>query len=116
MDAREIVANPDMGATMGETTEGVGDECGGWSGEEKSLRPAAKSRAPSLRASRADGMIEETVEDEAGVDVDPGVEYARSIPRLTILSHLRFSCTNSASCTSSWDRSSRHLASFCAMN
>ena len=60
-----------MGATIGETTEFVGADWEGWSGEEKSFNPAARRRAPSLRASRADGMIEETVDVEAGVDDDP---------------------------------------------
>lgn len=37
---------------------------------------------------------------------------ARSMPRFTIRSHLRFSCTRSASCIASCDRSSRHFDSF----
>lgn len=44
-----------------------------------------------------------------------GAAAAPENPRLTIRSHLRFSSSNSVSCTASWERSSRHLDSFCAM-
>jgi hypothetical protein len=101
MEAREIVAYPDMGATIGEITEGADEPREPCSTVARSLRPAAIRRAPSLSASLADGMIEDTVDADEGVMVDPGVEYARSIPRLTIFSHLRFSCESSASCTAS---------------
>lgn len=40
----------------------------------------------------------------------------RSMPRLTMRSHLRLSSASSASCIASWERSSRHLDSFWAMN
>ena len=81
--------------------EGTGEEVG--EGEERSS-PAVRSLLTSLTAS---------VSSELGV---VGCwEYARSIPRLTMRSHLRLSWASSASCAASWERSSRHLDSFCAM-
>jgi len=114
--ARDTVAMPDIGRAGGENAGG--DE---GSKAERS-RPAARRRTPSLIAVLAVGMIEEAGnEDEAllmfGERLEVrGDEYARSIPRLTIRSHLRFSSASSDSCTASCERSSRHLDSFCAMN
>lgn len=115
--ARETVARPDIGTAGGENIEG-GDE---GSVAERS-RPAARRRTPSLIAILAVGRIEEPGNDgvaplvfgaRLGVS---GVEYARSMPRLTMRSHLRFSSASSASCAASCERSSRHFDSFCAMN
>lgn len=87
IEARETVASPEIG-TRGEAS-GEGED-GADSVTERS-RPAASRRAPSLRAALAVGMIADTA--AAGVDGEgvPGTEYARSIPRLTILSHFRLS-------------------------
>lgn len=118
--ARETVAMPEMGTAGGEN---AGGDDG--SDAERS-RPAAMSRTPSLIAALAVGMIAETAEAEAfaGVPLRAGGRlgvrgdelYARSMPLLTIRSHLRLSSDSSASCTASCERSSRHFDSFCAMN
>ena len=94
--ARDTVAMPEIG-TEGEN---AGSEEG--SDADRS-RPAASKRTPSLIAVLAVGRIEDTAE---AVDILPiaglrpgvrGDEYARSIPLLTIRSHLRFSSASSAS-------------------
>jgi len=113
--ARETVAKPDMGAIIGETIVAADVASVACPGADKS-RPAARRRAPSLKAAPAVGIMEDTDAPDAGDVVVPGLEYALSIPRLTILSHLRLSCKSSASCVVNWDRSSRHFASFCAIN
>ena len=100
--ARDIVASPDIG-----TTGGAKAEEGAGSGAERS-RPAARKRTPSLMAAFADGMMDDTIVDwvaedelaplpEGLADRGDGVEYARSIPLLTIRSHLRFSWASSVS-------------------
>lgn len=80
-----------------------------WTG---SLRPDASNRltpcTPSFTAPESSVL-------EAEPDWE-GCEYARSIPLLTMRSHLRLSWASSASWTASWERSSRHLDSFWAMN
>lgn len=104
MVARETLAMPEIGTAGGE--KAGGDE---GSDAERS-RPAASKRTPSLMAAFAVGMIEDTAEED--VKADPpfnvedrlgvsGDEYARSMPRLTILSHLRFNSASSASCIAS---------------
>lgn len=113
--ARDTVAIPEMGTAGGENAGG--DD--GSDAERSS--PAAMSRTPSLIAAFAVGMMEETATEDAlfGADDRLGVcgdAYARSMPRLTMRSHLRLRSASSDSCTASWERSSRHLDSFCAMN
>lgn len=109
--ARDTVAKPEIG------TAGGDDD----SGAERS-RPAASSRTPCLMAVLAVGRIDDPGNegDTPGVLcmrlVVSGVEYARSMPRLTMRSHLRFRSASSASCMASCERSSMHLDSFCAMN
>ena len=99
--ARETVAMPEIGT--------AGEKAGGDEGSDAEMsRPAASRRTPSLMAAFAVGIIEDTA--DAGVRADPpftvvdrmgvsGDEYARSMPRLTILSHFRFSSASSVSCT-----------------
>lgn len=92
---------------MPETGTAGGENAGGDEGSDAEIsRPAASRRTPSLMAAFAVGMIEDTA--EAGVitgtpfivvgrlDVR-GEEYARSMPRLTIRSHLRFRSASSLS-------------------
>lgn len=110
-EARDTFANPDIGTTDEPSAEGEDNPA---SVPDKS-RPAARRRAPSLIAALAVGIMEVT-EPEVEGDGFPEVLYARSIPRLTILSHFRLSWVSSASWVASCERNSRHLASFCAIN
>lgn len=74
---------------------------------------AASARTPPAKLLSTVSPLEIAAVD--GVDEDVG-ERLRPKSRWTMRSHFRLSSTSSDSCAASWERSSRHFDSFCAMN
>lgn len=98
-EARDVVAKPATDCIE------IGVDVLGEESSPRRRRPTPCT--PSLIPSRGD----------SGLMAELGVlEVVRSMPRLTMRSHLRFSCASSDSCTASCERNSRHFDSFCAMN
>lgn len=95
-EARDVVAKPAT-EDMETGVDVLGEER---SPSSRRLMPCT----PSLIPSRGDNGL---VTEEVGALV-----VVRSMPRLTIRSHLRFSWVSSASCMANCERNSRHFDSF----
>ena len=95
-EARDVVAKP--------ATEWIGSGVDVLGEERSPRRRRLTPWTPSLIPSRGDNGL---VTEDVGALV-----VARSMPRLTIRSHLRFNWASSASCMANCERSSRHFDSF----